>query len=70
MLGTQQALEEARTKMTTAGSTLQNASDAIQVAENRAREVRSMGWGVELVSLGEMASVLWRARLMPWAHYG
>lgn len=49
MLGTQQALEEARTKMTTAGSTLQNASDAIQVAENKAREVRSMGWGEPMV---------------------
>lgn len=60
----------ARTQAMTAGRTLQRARDAIQVAENRTREVRGMGWGVELVSLGEMGPVLWRARLMPWAHHG
>lgn len=45
LAGTQQALEVARTQAMTAGSTLQSARDAIQVAENRAREVRSMGSG-------------------------
>lgn len=60
----------ARTQAMTAGNTLQSARDAIQVAENRAREVRDMAWGVELIPLGVMGSVLWRARLMPWAHYG
>ncbi|NXB88661.1 LAMB1 protein, partial [Vidua chalybeata] len=38
LVGTQQALEVARTQAMTAGSTLQSARDAIQVAENRARE--------------------------------
>ncbi|NWS81491.1 LAMB1 protein, partial [Toxostoma redivivum] len=38
LLGTQQALEVARTQAATARSTLQSARDAIQVAENRAKE--------------------------------
>ncbi|XP_005053248.1 PREDICTED: laminin subunit beta-2-like isoform X2 [Ficedula albicollis] len=38
LVGTQQALEVARTQAMTARSTLQSARDAIQVAENRAKE--------------------------------
>ncbi|XP_071295642.1 laminin subunit beta-1-like isoform X1 [Agelaius tricolor] len=38
LAGTQQALEVARTQAITAGSTLQSARDAIQVAEKRARK--------------------------------
>ncbi|XP_054372041.1 laminin subunit beta-1-like [Molothrus ater] len=38
LAGTQQALEVARTQAMTAGSTLQSARDAIQVAEKRARK--------------------------------
>ncbi|NWY47395.1 LAMB2 protein, partial [Sylvia atricapilla] len=38
LMGTQQALDAARTQAITAGSTLQSARDAIQVAEKRTRE--------------------------------
>ncbi|NWW11879.1 LAMB1 protein, partial [Oreocharis arfaki] len=38
LVGTQQALEVARTQAMTAGSSLRSARDAIRVAENRARE--------------------------------
>ncbi|NXS14190.1 LAMB2 protein, partial [Neodrepanis coruscans] len=38
LVGTQQALEVARTQVKAAGSALQSAKDAIQVAENRAKQ--------------------------------
>ncbi|NXB53436.1 LAMB1 protein, partial [Leucopsar rothschildi] len=45
LVGTQQALEVARTQAMTARSTLQSARNDIQMAENRTKEVRGMGWG-------------------------
>lgn len=59
----------ARTQAMTAGSTLQSARDAIQVAENRAREVRGMAWGSgadgisAVESKTDALSTLWVGRL-------